>query len=147
MILDRLTEFADGVAVTGAAATRNVGDVIDLEVARDIGNGQQIYLYVLVDAAPTGATTVEFRLVSDTAETPATDGSATVHWSTGATAIASLPAGTLFMVPLPIEGFEYERYLGLQATNVGASALAALEVSAGLTLDPKAWKAYPEGNN
>lgn len=146
-ILDRLTEFADNVAVAGSAATRNVGDVIDLQVVRDLGNGQPVYLYVLVNDAPTGATTVEFRLVSDSSDTIATDGSASLHWSSGAIAIANLPDGERFVVALPLEGVEYERYLGFQVVNVGATDLADLDVSAGLTLDPMGWKAYPEGNN
>jgi hypothetical protein len=147
MILDERNEFADGVAVSGAAATRQAGDVIDLSVARDIGSGQPIYLYILVEAAPTGADTVAFHLVSDSVNPPATDGSATMHYSTGNVAIADLPAGKRFMVALPLEDPAYERYLALQVTNAGASSLADLKVSAGLTLDPCRWKAYPEGEN
>lgn len=147
MILDERTEFADGVAVSGAAAVRNVGDTIPLPVAGDLGNGQPVYAYILVDAAPTGATTVEFRLVSDAGATPATDGSASLHHSTGAIAIASMPVRTRYVFPLPLEGVAYERYLGVQAVNVGATALADLVVSAGLTLDPVGWKPYPEGAN
>ena len=147
MILDKRTEFADGVSVSGAAGTRNVGDVIDLSTARDIGSGQPVYLYILIDTAPTGADTVEFRLVSDATAIPATDGSATVHYSTGAKAIANLPAGTRFMVALPLEDPAYERYLGLQCVNVGASNLASLVVTAGLTLDPRKLESYPDGVN
>lgn len=147
MIVDERTEFADGVAVSGAAATRNVGDVIPLGNVRDIGAGQTAYVYVLVDAAPTGATTVEFSIVSDAVNPPATDGSATQHITTGAVPIADLPAGKRFVFALPVEGNEYEDYLGLQVTNVGATALANLVVTAGITLDPIGWKPYPEGAN
>lgn len=149
MILDKLTEFGDSVAVTGAAGTRNLTDVIDifaqdaLTTMRDVGNGQSVYLYLLVETAPTGATTVEFQLISDSVNPPATDGSATTHWSSGATPIADLPDGTMFVIELPLEGAAYEQYLGVQVTNVGASPLAALVVSAGLTLDKHGWKAYP----
>lgn len=148
MILDERTEFADGVAVAGAAATRNVGDVVDLgSVVRDIGLGKTLYLNVIVDTAPTGADTVDFKLVSDAGSTPAVDGSASLHWSSGAIAIASLPAGTRFTIPLPIAGTAYERYLGVQATNAGAGALAALVVSAFLTLNPSKNVAYPDAVN
>lgn len=147
MILDERTMFADSEAVSGAAATRNVGDTIDITNLRDIGAGRVVYFYFLVETAPTGATTVEFKLVSDEDAAPATDGSATEHYSSGATAIASFPAGTLYQIPLPLEGEEYERYVGLQVTNVGASALASLVVSSGLTLDPRSVKAYPDGVN
>lgn len=147
MILDERTEFADAATPTGAAGTQNVGDVIDLEVARDVGSGHPIYLYVLVTVAPTGADTVEFRLVSDSTEVPSTDGSESLHWTSGAVAIADLPVGTVYMIALPLEGVDYERYLGFQVANVGASSLASLEVSAGLTLDPRKWEAYADAVN
>src|SRR5690606_4046197 len=147
MILDERNEFADGVAVAGAAGTRQGGDVIDLSVARDIGAGQPIYLYILIETAPTGADTVAFHLVSDSVDPPALDGSATVHYSTGDVAIADLPVGTRYMVALPLEDPDYERYLAIHVTNVGDGALADLVFSAGLTLDPRGWKAYPDGQN
>lgn len=147
MILDKRNEFADGVAVAGAAAVRNAGDTIPLGSARDLGNGQPMYFYVQVDTAPTGADTVEFQLVSDSTAEPATNGTATTHLRTGAVAIASLPAGKRYVYALPLEGAVYEEFLGLQVVNVGAGALAALVVTAGLTLDPAGWQAYPEGQN
>lgn len=142
MILDKRNELADAVAVAGAAATRLVGDVIDLVKVRDIGNGEPVYLVVQVDVAPTGADTVEFILASDAQAAIAVDGSATPHFKTGAVAIASLPAGKRYAVALPREGAVYERFLGLLVTNVGAVALATLQVSAFLTRDPAGWKAY-----
>lgn len=145
MILDERTEFADAAAVAGAAGTYNVGDVVDMSNVRDIGNGQPIYLIITIDTAPTGATTCEFKLVSDSAAPPATDGSATQHWASGAIAIANLPAGHKFVVPLPAEGSVYEEFLGVQETNVGAGALASLKVNAFLSLDPTGWKSLPEG--
>lgn len=148
MNLDFLNEFGADEAVAGAAATRNVGDVIDLlaTVGGDVGSYPPIYWYVKIDTAPAGATSVEFKLVTDSTGIPATDGSATQLVSTGAIAIASLPAGTVLAFPLP-HGIVSERYLGLQCTNVGATALSALVVTSGLTLTPPAWRAYPEGAN
>jgi len=148
MITDFLNEFADSQAVTGAAGTRNVGDVIDLRqtVGGDLGSYPPIYWYIRIDAAPTGATTVEFKLVSDAGSTPATDGSATQVISSGTLAIANWPANKIVCIPLPA-GIVNERYLGLQCVNVGASALADLVVTSGMTLTPRNWRAYPEGNN
>lgn len=147
MIMDERNEFADAVAVSGAAATRNVGDVINLQQARDIGNGQPVYAVISIDTAPTGADTVEFQIVSDSTATPAVDGTQTVHVSTGAVAIANLPVGKTFVLTLPLEGNEYEQYLGFQAKNVGATALADLAVNAFLTLDPHGWQAYADATN
>lgn len=148
MILDFLNEFGADEAVSGAAATYNVGDVIDLltTVGGDIGHIPPIYWYVKIDTAPAGATSVEFKLVTDATGTPAVDGSATQLISTGAIPIANLPAGTVLAFPLP-HGVVSERYLGLQCANVGATALSALVVTSGLTLTPPAWRAYPDGAN
>ena len=81
MILDERTEFADAVSCnTGAAGTYNIGDVIDLSVARDIASGRPLYLVVGVDTSIiTGgnAGTIAFQLVSDGTDTIATNGTAT----------------------------------------------------------------------
>lgn len=143
MILDERTEFADAVAVSGAAATRLVGDVLDLQTpGRDVGTGEEIFAVVSVEVAPAGADTVEFIIASDAAAAIATDGTATQHYTTGAVAIASLPAGKTFAFALPPEGHVYERFVGLLVKNVGAGALTALVVNAYLTKDVTRWKSY-----
>ena len=153
MILDKLTEFADGVdisAFTAAGGDQLIGDVIDLQVAgRDIGNGEPLYLIIQVDTAIAGSSsTVDFKLASDAQAAIATDGSATVHWASGAIDEADLVAGKVVVVlPLPYGvGAAYERYLGVQA-DVGTANLSAGAVSAFLVRNPSAWKAYAEGDN
>lgn len=148
MITDFLNEFTKGGNANGAAATRNVGDVIDLRAALggDLGTYPPIYWYIKIDTAPTGATTVEFKLVSDAQDPPATDGSATQLVSTGAIPIAQLPAKRVICIGLPA-GISNERYLGLQVVNVGAGALASMTITSGMTLTPKNWVAYPDGAN
>lgn len=151
MILDERLEFADGVdisAFTAAGGDQLIGDVIDLETARDIGNGETLYLVIQIDTAIAGtSSTVQFKLASDAAAAIATDGSATVHWSSAVIAEATLVAGyTVAIVPLPYENPAYERYLGVQA-DVGTANLSAGAVSAFLVRDPSAWQAYPEGDN
>lgn len=148
MILDKRSEFADAVSCnTGAAGTYNIGDVIDLGVARDLGGDMATYLVVTVDTGITtagSAGTVAFQLVSDGTDTIATNGTQTVHAvsaarATGASAIA---AGTvLFAVQLPMEGTVYERYLAVQQVT-GTTALNAGKVNAFLTTDVARWKAY-----
>lgn len=148
MITDFLNEFTLLGNANGAAATRNVGDTIDLRqvVGGDLGSYPPAYWYIRIATAPTGATTVEFKLVSDAQDPPATDGSATQVVSTGAIPIANLPANRILMLPLPA-GIVNERYLGLQVTNVGAGALAAMTFTSGMTLTPRNWRAYPDGAN
>lgn len=153
MILDERTEFADAVSVAAAAGTALIGDVINLGDARDIGNGEPVYLMVQVDTEIiTGgvAGTVEFQLVSDAQAAIATDGSATVHATSGsfATGAAStnpdLAAGsTLLHIALPIEGVAYEQYLGILCVT-GTTTTTAGAINAGLTADPHGWKAYPD---
>jgi hypothetical protein len=147
MILDDKLEFCDAVSCnTGAAGTYNIGDVIDLGVARDLGGNQALYLVVSVDTGITtagSAGTVAFQLVSDGTDSISTT-TQTVHavskaYTTGSSAIA---AGTvLFAVQLPMEGAAYERYLAVQQIT-GTTALNAGKVNAFLTADVAKWVAY-----
>lgn len=148
MILDERLEFADATALPTATGRGLVGDVIDLQQARDIGNGQPVYLYIQVTTAVTsaGAATVSFELASDAAAAIATDGSATEHITTEAIGKATLVAGYTRVIPLPLEDPDYEQYVGL-ISNVGTAALTAGAINAGLTLDPHGWQAYPDATN
>jgi hypothetical protein len=147
MILDERNEFCDAVSCnTGAAGTYNLGDIIDLSVARDLGGDRALYLVVTVDTGITtagSAGTVAFQLVSDGTDTISTT-TQSVHlvskaWVTGSSAIA---AGTVLMaVQLPMEGTAYERYLAVQQVT-GTTALNAGKVNAFLTTDVARWKAY-----
>ena len=64
MYLDNNLEFADATSVgTPNNTTVNVGDIIDSDVARDLGTGQPVFLVVQVTTAITsgGAATVRFK--------------------------------------------------------------------------------------
>ena len=50
-ILDKRAEFADAVSVAAAAGTALIGSQIDLGVARDIGNGEPLYLVLTCDTS------------------------------------------------------------------------------------------------
>lgn len=150
MILDERTEFADATSVgTPNNTTVNVGDVIDLSVARDIGNGQPIYLVVQVTTAITsgGAATVSFLLSSDSTATLSVDGTQTSHWESDTIAVASLVAGYTLVTALPLESPAYERYLGFQVRENAGQALTAGNVNAFLTVDPHGWKSYADATN
>ena len=149
MILDERNEFCDATSLnTGAAGTYNIGDVIDLGVARNLGGDQALYLVVTVDtgitvAASTG--TVQFQLVSDGTDTIATNGTQSIHAisKAHATSTAAIAAGSVLMaVQVPLEGSTaYERYLSVQQVT-GTTAITAGKVNAFLTTDVAAWKAY-----
>jgi hypothetical protein len=144
MILDERSEFADATALaTAGTGLQLVGDVMDSSVARNVGNGRQLYLEISVDTAVTsaGAATVEFQLVSDAQAAIAVDGTASVHAKTAAIGKATLIAGFRMIIPVgPEAGVPFERYLGVLA-NVGTAALTAGKVNAFLTFTPKTYKA------
>jgi hypothetical protein len=154
MILDERTEFADAVSVAAAAGTALIGDVIDLQEARDIGNGEPVYLMIQTDTEIiTGgvAGTLTFQLASDAQAAIATDGTASVHFQTKAFVTdgtdandAELKAGgTIAMIALPLEGVPYERYLGILAVTATTTTTAGA-INAFLTADPHKWVAQPD---
>ena len=148
MIMDSLLEFADGEDISQTAGTYLATNQVDVSVARDVGNGQPVYLVIQIDAAVTsgGSATVQFRLRSDSvAAVHAT--TSTGHTDSGAIAVASLVVGYQIIMPLPPEGSVlYERYLGVQAI-VAAATTTAGTYSAFLTLDPAGNKSYPDASN
>lgn len=138
MILDERTEFVDAVAIPlTASANVLLGDVVDMGGAVNVGTGDYCDFYVSVDTTILGATSVEFKLMSDAQ--PAIDPTTgTVHGSTGAIPVARLTAGAIFGFQLP-KGFDYERYLGLVVTVVGTAT--AGKVNAGLAAEIGGWRA------
>lgn len=157
-IIDRRNEFCDNtsVALTAGASPQNIGFRIDIGGAagntRDIGNGEPLYLVVAVQTGinAAGAGSIQFSLVSDDTATPATNGTATVHLqspvfvtsTTTGNAGGTLAAGRqLWVVPLPLEGNAYERFVGVQATVLTQNTTAGA-VEAFLTHSPQAWKSY-----
>jgi hypothetical protein len=155
MILDKRNEFCDAVSValTAAATAQNVGDVIDLGLAaRDVGNGEPLYLVITVDTeiiTAGAAGTISFILASDDSATIATNGTQTIHYESrafvtddAAANSAQLNAGGVpVVVALPMEGVTYERYLGVQVRVVTTDTTAG-KINAFLTHDPQVWKAY-----
>lgn len=155
MIIDKRNEFADATALnTGAAGTYTIGDQIDLEVLRDIGNGADVYLVLGVatgiNAAAAG--TVQFQLVS--ADNAALTTNPVVHTQTAAlvtsttsgNAGGALAAGTLLLATVLPMGADYKRYLGIRQVT-GTAAISAGAVDAFLTLDVARWRAYADAVN
>lgn len=146
MIMDERNMFAEDGDVTEAVGTHLIGDVINTEVAGDIGQGQPLYLVILVttdfDSAADGAS-VDFVLASDDSASIATNGDASEHVATGVQPEADLTSGTIFIFALPIEGVAYEQYLGILAKITG-EAVTAGTIDAFLTLDPHGWRAYAD---
>ena len=109
MITDKLLRLSDAQAILGTdlAAT----DVIDLSVARDIGEGTDLYMVVTVITAFAGGTSIDFIVKGSTDATIVTGD--TTLGSTGAIALASLTAGAQFVVRInPSIGSLGLRYIG-----------------------------------
>lgn len=158
MWLDERTEFADDVDVSAAAGTALIGDVIDSTVARDLGNGQPVYLVIRTGGTEiiTGGTagTLQFKFVSDAQAAISTDGTATEHLITdtfvtddnAANSDLFNAGGLIFMGAIPLQGPSYERYLGILAVTAVTTTTAGT-VNAFLTLDPGKWQSYADADN
>lgn len=148
-IMDSRTLFGEDFDLDQEAGTYLLTNQIDLGTAgRDPGNGQPVYLNVVVTETFTDggdSATLQLRLASDdSASIHAT--TSTGHLLTAPMLKALLVAGNRFSFPIPVEGLAYERFLGLQAI-VGTAGFDAGMITAWLSLDPIGWKAHPDANN
>lgn len=148
-IMDSLTLFCENMDLDQETGTYLAANQIDLGVAgRDPGNGQVVYLNVVVEETFTDggdSATLQLRLRSD--DTAAIHAStSTGHFETPTLLKAALVAGNKFSFALPVQGTAYERYLGLQAV-VGTAGFDAGEITAWLSLDPIGWKAHADAQN
>lgn len=139
MITDKLLRVSDSQALTTTAVST---DKVDLSVARDIGEGENLYMNFCVPTALTGGTSVKFEVVvSDSADLS----SPVVVGSSDAIASASLVAGFNTAVRInPQIGSLGKRYLGARYTIVGTYSAGA--VIADIVVDVQdGKKAYASG--
>lgn len=148
MILDEKLEFCDATAVSAAAGSALVGDVVDLDIlGRRLGSDTPMKLVIQVNVAfaSGGAATVSFELASDDAAAIDTT-TGTKHARTKAFSMAELTAGKRIIIPLPSGIPTYERYLGLIVVTAAATTTAG-SIDAFLVVDSDDWTALPEGDN
>lgn len=150
-IMDERVLFAENFDLDQEAGTYLFTNQYDLAVdARDLGNGQMLYLNMVVTEAFTDggdSATLTLNLRSDDSATiHATTSS--LHFSTGAMLKAPLVAGAQMSFPVPPNNIvPYERYLGLQAV-VATAGFDSGMITAWLGLEPiGTWKAWPDGQN
>lgn len=114
MITDKLLRVSEDQALTTTAVSTNT---IDLSVARDVGEGQELFMNFAVTAALTGGTSVKFEVISSASADLSTP---TVIGSSDAIVSASLVAGKNVAVRInPNIASTGQRYLGARYTIVG----------------------------
>lgn len=150
MILDALLALSGSISgntVTGqdvhaTGATVLSTNTVDLGVARDIGEGKDLYGRVEVTVAGAAGTSVEFQFIA--ADAANLTGNVTVIGTTGAIPVASLTLGARFACVLnPRLASKGQRYLGMQAVNVGA--MTGITVYADVGLEVADFKTYASG--
>ncbi len=114
MITDKLLRVSEDQALTTTAVSTNT---IDLSVARDMGEGTDLYMNFAVTAALTGGTSVKFEVITSASADLSTP---TVIGSTDAIVTASLVTGYNTAVRLnPQIASKGQRYLGARYTISG----------------------------
>jgi hypothetical protein len=114
MITDKLLRVSTDQAVTTTAVS---ADTIDLSIARDMGEGQELFMNFAVTTAMAGGTSVKFEVIQSAS---ADLSSPTVIGSTDAVVTASLVAGYNTAVRInPQIGLNGQRYIGARYTVVG----------------------------
>ncbi len=141
MIIDAFTEFADDYDAGAAGVSNervNMGNVISLGDVRNVARGTPVYVVFTISetfADTSSGAGLIFTVVSDSSDTPALDGSATIHAQTQDFADTDLTVGLMFNVALNSMPTQ-EGFLGVQLQNDAADALTAGKVNAFLSLTP-----------
>lgn len=114
MITDKLLRVSEAQAVTVTAVSTNT---IDLNVARDMGEGTELFMYFAVPTSFAGGTSVKFEIITSAS---AALTSPTVIGSSDAILTAALVAGKSVAVAFnPQIASTGQRYIGARYTVVG----------------------------
>jgi hypothetical protein len=115
MITDSLLRVSAEQAVTTTAVSTNT---VDLSVARDMGEGNDLYMNFAVSTTFSGGTSITFEIII--ADDAALSSNVTVIGASGAVLTAALGAGTNIAVRFnPLIGSNGKRYLGARYTVSG----------------------------
>lgn len=120
MFADYLTRIATAQAVNTASSLS--GSSVDLGTARDIGEGERLFMLFTVTQTFDTLTSLTFNICIDTDAALAT--SNTVLATTGAITLASggLAAGKQYALPIPPQVASLgKRYLGASFTLAGST--------------------------
>ena len=132
MIMDSLLTLSGSVSgntwtgqtVTGSSAVLST-NTVDLSQARDIGEGEKLFLRLAVGTAFTGLTALTCEVII--ADDAALTSNVTVVGSTGAIPVAQLTAGARFACGInPRIGSVGKRYVGARYTPTGTGTAGTL---------------------
>lgn len=152
MFVDNNLVVSGAISSAGAVTYQNIyasgasvlsTNTIDLGTARDIGAGEDVMLRVEIGTAVSGGTSLEIQAIS--ADDAGLTSNVTVLGTTGAIAVASLTAGSRWVVdPRPLIGSKGQRYLGARFVNVGANSAGTAFADFGVDYQD-GQKFYPSG--
>lgn len=118
MITDKLLRVSEDQAVTTTAVSTNT---VDLSVARDMGEGNDLYMNFAITAGFVGGTSTNFEII--VADNAALSSNVTVIGASGAILTAALGVGTNIAVRFnPLIGSTGKRYLGARYTVSGTNS-------------------------
>ena len=136
MITDKLLRVSTDQAVTTTAVST---DTVDLSVARDIGEGQDLFMNFAVTEAFAGGTSTNFEVII--ADNAALSSNVVVIGASGAIATADLTLGKNVAVRLnPQIASLGKRYLGARYTVSGTNS--AGKVTADIVMDVQDGKKF-----
>ena len=136
MITDKLLRVSDAQAVTTTAVST---DTVDLSVARDIGEGGDLYMNFAMTEAFAGGTSTNFEVII--ADNAALSSNVVVIGASGAIVTADLTLGKNVAVRLnPQIASLGKRYLGARYTVSGTNS--AGKVTADMVMDVQDGKKF-----
>lgn len=143
MQLDAQLQFS---AAQALSATADATNVVDLGVAREIGDGRRLSLYIHVSVAADTASANETYAVSITTDDNASLTSDAVVVGPIDLPRALLTANSLHEIPLPAKGLAaFERYMGVVYTLGGTTPSVTLSAWLAPSGSLPSVKTYPNG--
>jgi hypothetical protein len=126
MIVDQNLRISATQALTSITDTSALStNSIDLSVARDIGEGKDLYMNFAITTAVAGGTSTAFEIII--ADDAGLTSNVVSLVTTGAVATANLTLGTNLVLPIPPKiGSLGKRYLGARYTVVGTNSAGAV---------------------
>jgi len=139
MLVDKLLLFSEAQALTASAASTNQ---LDMKSVRDIGIGEDLYVFLNVDVALTDSgsnSTISVYLYGDSTTTFTPDGSQLLF-----TVAATAAAGTQYVAKISPDMAAQYRYLELYYT-MNNGDLTTGTVTAGIVSGIQKAKIYAKG--